>query len=97
MSRLRLFVDSPLQPGAAVQLTPAQAHYLGTVMRRGPGDGLLLFNGRHGEWRAEISDLKRRRRGTDQSAVRFVSRTGDHSRWPSEMRAVTPAARAATT
>jgi len=63
MSRLRLFVDSPLQPGAAVQLTPAQAHYLGVVMRRGVGDGLLLFNGRDGEWRAEISDLKRGRRG----------------------------------
>ena len=63
MSPLRLFVDSPLQPGAAVALTPAQTHYLGTVMRRTVGDGLLLFNGRDGEWRAEISDLKRGRRG----------------------------------
>ena len=63
MSPLRLFIDSPLQTGAAVALTPAQAHYLGAVMRRGVGDGLLLFNGRDGEWRAEISDLKRGRRG----------------------------------
>ena len=64
MPLLRLFVDCPLSPGVAVALSPAQAHYLGTVMRRGPGDGLLLFNGRHGEWRGEISDLKRGRRGT---------------------------------
>ena len=64
MPLLRLFVDCPLSPGVAAALSPAQAHYLGTVMRRGPGDGLLLFNGRHGEWRAEISDLKHRRRAT---------------------------------
>ncbi|MCH7554594.1 MAG: 16S rRNA (uracil(1498)-N(3))-methyltransferase [Proteobacteria bacterium] len=64
MPLLRLFVDCPLSPGVAVALAPAQAHYLGTVMRRGPGDGLLLFNGRDGEWRAEISDLKRRSRAS---------------------------------
>lgn len=62
MSLLRLFVDIPLAPGTAVPLAPAQAHYLTTVMRRLIGDELLLFNGRDGEWRAEISDLKRGRR-----------------------------------
>ena len=64
MSLLRLFVEFPLSPGVGVALAPAQAHYLGAVMRRGPGDGLLLFNGRDGEWRAEISDLKRRSRAS---------------------------------
>lgn len=64
MSLLRLFVDSPLHPGVAVALTPAQAHYLATVMRRSAGDGLLLFNGCDGEWRAEISELTRGRQGT---------------------------------
>ena len=64
MSLCRLFVECPLGPGHAVALNPAQCHYLAAVMRRGPGDGLLLFNGRHGEWRAEIGELVRGRRGT---------------------------------
>ncbi len=64
MSLSRLYVDCPLSPGLAVELNPAQSHYLATVMRRGVGDGLLLFNGRHGEWRAEISGLARGRKAT---------------------------------
>lgn len=46
----RLFTDHPLSPGAAVAMTTAQAHYLGTVMRRRAGDPVTLFNGRDGEW-----------------------------------------------
>ena len=64
MSVLRLFVDTPLGPGLAVALSSAQAHYLAHVMRRAVGDGLLLFNGRDGEWRAEISELVRGRRAS---------------------------------
>ena len=64
MSPLRLFVDAPLGPGLAVALTPPQAHYLASVMRRAAGDEVLLFNGRDGEWRAEIGELARRRPGT---------------------------------
>ena len=57
----RIYVDAPLGPGGAVALSAAQAHYLGAVMRRGAGDRLLLFNGRDGEWRAEIAALGRKR------------------------------------
>lgn len=64
MSLSRLYVDCPLSPGLAVELNPAQSHYLATVMRREVGDGLLLFNGRQGEWRAEIIELARGRRAT---------------------------------
>jgi 16S rRNA (uracil1498-N3)-methyltransferase len=56
---IRLFVDAPLHQGAAVAASPAQAHYLGRVMRRGAGDAVLLFNGRDGEWRARIGQLSR--------------------------------------
>jgi 16S rRNA (uracil1498-N3)-methyltransferase len=50
----RLFVEHPLAAGAAVPLTPAQARYLGTVLRRRAGAALRLFNGRDGEWAAEL-------------------------------------------
>jgi len=56
----RLFVDAPLEAGAALTLSPAQSHYLLTVMRRGRGDSVSLFNGRDGEWRAAITDAKKR-------------------------------------
>ena len=51
----RLYVDSPLAPGARIGLDRAQANYLLNVLRLKTGDSVLIFNGRHGEWRAEIS------------------------------------------
>lgn len=56
---IRLFVEAPLQSGTEVNATPEQAHYLGSVMRRSVGDVVVLFNGRDGEWQAEITTLKR--------------------------------------
>ncbi|MDE2580260.1 MAG: 16S rRNA (uracil(1498)-N(3))-methyltransferase [Rhodospirillales bacterium] len=56
---IRLFTPTALAAGATVDATPAQAHYLGTVMRRAPGDPVRLFNGRDGEWQALIVDLRR--------------------------------------
>jgi 16S rRNA (uracil1498-N3)-methyltransferase len=50
----RLFVESDLSPGLELHATPEQANYLGNVLRMQPGDGVLLFNGRDGEWRAKI-------------------------------------------
>jgi 16S rRNA (uracil1498-N3)-methyltransferase len=51
----RLHVDQPLQVGAAVALAPPQAHYLTHVLRLGPDDPVLLFNGRDGEWRGRVA------------------------------------------
>jgi 16S rRNA (uracil1498-N3)-methyltransferase len=53
----RLFVTAPLTAGAAVQLDSDQVHYLRGVLRLGPGDGLALFDGCSGEWRAVIETL----------------------------------------
>jgi 16S rRNA (uracil1498-N3)-methyltransferase len=52
--KIRLFVESPLEPGIGIDATAGQAHYLRTVMRRAAGDPVLLFNGRHGEWTARL-------------------------------------------
>ena len=56
----RLFVDADLAEGRMVACTPAQANYLRNVLRLGPGDPILAFNGRDGEWRAEVADAGRR-------------------------------------
>src|ERR1700686_3987203 len=55
----RLFVAAPLAAGATIDLDRAQAHYLTTVLRRKTGDGVLVFNGRDGEWSAELEGGKR--------------------------------------
>ncbi|HXV31941.1 MAG TPA: 16S rRNA (uracil(1498)-N(3))-methyltransferase, partial [Sinorhizobium sp.] len=51
----RLFVESPLQAGARHEATKEQFNYLVNVLRLEPGASILLFNGRDGEWRAELS------------------------------------------
>lgn len=51
----RLFVEQNLSEGP-VLLNAAQSHYLVRVMRRKAGDRLRLFNGRDGEWTAEVVD-----------------------------------------
>jgi 16S rRNA (uracil1498-N3)-methyltransferase len=55
----RLFVDAPLGAGQAVALERNQSNYLGNVLRLAAGDSVLVFNGRDGEWRAEIAGRKR--------------------------------------
>jgi 16S rRNA (uracil1498-N3)-methyltransferase len=58
--KIRLFVEAALGPGGEVALGREQAHYLFSVMRRGEGDRLLVFNGRDGEWLAEVAESGRR-------------------------------------
>lgn len=55
----RLYVDAPLHGAATVTLDRSQAHYLTTVMRLKSGGGVLVFNGRDGEWDATIGTEKR--------------------------------------
>jgi 16S rRNA (uracil1498-N3)-methyltransferase len=60
-AKIRLYVDLPLETGGVLEPSPAQCHYLLTVMRRRDGDVVLLFNGRDGEWRASVEVFERRR------------------------------------
>lgn len=59
-TKVRLFVDQALAAGQPVALNADQAHYLFSVMRLGVGDVIALFNGRDGEWRAEVAEAGRR-------------------------------------
>jgi 16S rRNA (uracil1498-N3)-methyltransferase len=52
----RLYIDAPLADGARLALDGAQANYLKNVLRLKAGDGVLVFNGREGEWRTRLAD-----------------------------------------
>ena len=57
----RLYLDTPLRPGAELPLAAPQAHYLEHVLRLKNGDSVLVFNGREGEWRAILAAGAKRR------------------------------------
>jgi 16S rRNA (uracil1498-N3)-methyltransferase len=58
--KARLYVEEPLSAGAELTLEKEQSHYLVTVLRMGEGERVLLFNGRDGEWAAEIAQAHKK-------------------------------------
>jgi 16S rRNA (uracil1498-N3)-methyltransferase len=52
----RLYVAGALKASAEIALEKPQAHYLRNVLRLKPGDGVLAFNGKDGEWRATLAE-----------------------------------------
>jgi 16S rRNA (uracil1498-N3)-methyltransferase len=61
----RLYTDAPLEAGASVALDASQANYLGNVLRLKPGDAVLVFNGRDGEWRGSLASAGKRQLALD--------------------------------
>src|SRR5260221_2916132 len=55
----RLFVDALLKAGQTVALERNQSNYLGNVLRLAAGENILVFNGRDGEWQAQLAGRKR--------------------------------------
>lgn len=56
----RLYLTDDLTLNSECVLQKPQAHYLRNVLRMGEGAQLLVFNGRDGEWLAEIASLRRK-------------------------------------
>jgi 16S rRNA (uracil1498-N3)-methyltransferase len=56
----RLFVAQALVPAAEIELAEDATHYLRNVLRLSPGERVGLFNGRDGEWSAELVGLSKR-------------------------------------
>jgi 16S rRNA (uracil1498-N3)-methyltransferase len=54
----RLYVPGALKAGVELALEKPQAHYLRNVLRLRPGDGVLAFNGKDGEWQAALAEGK---------------------------------------
>ena len=59
--RARLYLAADLARGTSVELAGDQAHYVTRVMRLIPGETVAVFNGRHGEWLAEITSVGKNR------------------------------------
>ena len=72
----RLFVDAPLSAGQTVALERNQSNYLGNVLRLSAGENILVFNGRDGEWQAQIAGRKR------PDALVIATRTRPQDRLP---------------
>lgn len=60
-AKIRLFVEQPLGTGQTVLLDRDQANYLFNVMRLAVGDLVALFNGRDGEFAAEVAEAGKRK------------------------------------
>jgi 16S rRNA (uracil1498-N3)-methyltransferase len=56
----RLFIDQPMAEGAELFLDRNQTNYLVNVLRMREGGGLLVFNGKDGEWRALLASASRK-------------------------------------
>ena len=56
----RLFVEADLAVGSTIELSREQSHYLAGVLRMREGAELLVFNGRHGEWRARVGAIAKK-------------------------------------
>src|SRR5438093_9408178 len=72
----RLFVDAPLREGEKIALESNQSNYLGNVLRLSAGESILVFNGRDGEWQAQIEGRKR------PDGLTIVARTRPQDRLP---------------
>jgi 16S rRNA (uracil1498-N3)-methyltransferase len=57
----RLWVEHDLMAGQAIPAGDEQFNYLHNVLRMEDGAEILLFNGRHGEWRAKIAYPSRKK------------------------------------
>ncbi len=59
-AKIRLYVEHALGQGQLVPMSREQAHYLFGVMRLGVGAPVLLFDGKNGEWLAEVAEAGKR-------------------------------------
>jgi 16S rRNA (uracil1498-N3)-methyltransferase len=60
IGKARLYVTADLGEGMAVTLDEGQTHYLLHVLRAKAGNLVSLFNGRDGEWLAQIAEAGKR-------------------------------------
>jgi 16S rRNA (uracil1498-N3)-methyltransferase len=70
---LRLFVEAALAAGLDLELPPGPARHV-QVRRLQPGDGLVLFDGRGGEWAAEVRQMGRQQVQVKVGHHRLVER-----------------------
>lgn len=73
---LRLYIDTPLSAGVALGLPPGPARHV-QVRRLQPGDALVLFDGRGGEWLARVARIGRQQVAVEVGAFVAVEREAE--------------------
>lgn len=73
----RLYVTQELAVGAKIAAEERAQHYLRNVMRRAVGDPVVLFNGRDGEFQAEIARIDKR-----AVTLKVIAKRRDQDRVP---------------
>lgn len=76
-NRVRLFIETSLCKDGIIPLNDKQMHYITKVMRLGLGDKLVVFNGKDGEWHAEITNISKRL--CNIKIIRFVRKSENES------------------
>lgn len=59
MARTRLYIDEALVTGSEIAVSGDKARYLGKVLRLRVGDQVAVFNGRDGEFEAQLSRISK--------------------------------------
>jgi len=60
LKKTRLFINDSLGVDNQITLTSMQSHYLMSVMRLQPGDMISVFNGKDGQWLAELTSVHKK-------------------------------------
>jgi 16S rRNA (uracil1498-N3)-methyltransferase len=74
MRLTRVYVETCLEAGAALELPPETAAHVAKVLRARVGDGLILFNGDGREFSAEIESVRGARVRASVGPGTFVDR-----------------------
>jgi 16S rRNA (uracil1498-N3)-methyltransferase len=56
----RLYIEEALAANVLIALDKDRSHYLAHVMRMKPGETVLIFNGRDGEWASRIETVTKK-------------------------------------
>lgn len=74
MREIRIYTPQALATGSTLWLPPDPSHHLAAVLRVKPGQRVVLFNGRGGEFEATIETADRKSCGAAVGAFRDVAR-----------------------
>jgi 16S rRNA (uracil1498-N3)-methyltransferase len=78
----RLHLIAWLAAGCEIELEPARAHYLRSVLRLGPGAAVAVFNAEDGEWLCRIAGIgKNGARLTAERQLRSPEPGGEPDLW----------------
>jgi 16S rRNA (uracil1498-N3)-methyltransferase len=78
----RLHLMAELAAGREIELEPARAHYLSSVLRLGPGAAVAVFNAEDGEWLCRIAESgKKGVRLTAERQLRSPEPGGEPDLW----------------